>query len=400
MAESGRAPQSASSEVTPQPTPASEAPSAPLQRQMSFLRDAHSGAASEEKLMQLGLPYEVAKLVAQESKQIARRIFLLDNSGSTAVCDGKILDDVNGKKLWRRCSRWDEIKHMALNHAKWSTEFGVPAEFVLLNTFSGGGALQEGMDFLMVDPTKDNAEEQVAAVQRLLDNTGPRGCTPVTERLRRIREQLQPQAMELARNGQQVIVVLVTDGLPSPDGRRIEHEPLIQELRRYSMDLPAHLVVRLCTDDDKVADFYNQVDAEVELQLEIVDDMKAEAQECYRSGNRFVVYSELLQLLREGGTFLKILDLVDERRLEPMEVALFCQLIIRKPDDPPLPSDPKEFLVEVHRQLSQCQDVYDVLYQRWGPPLRFNEVEKAVLSKGRGCDDLIQRECGSQCTLM
>lgn len=387
------------SEEPSAPSPASEAASAPLQRQMSVLRDAHSGAVSEERLVQLGLPYEVAKLVAQESKQIARRIFVLDNSGSTATMDGKILDDVNGRKSWRRCSRWDEIKHMALNHARWSKEFGVPAEFVLLNTFSGGGALQEGMDFLMVDPTKDNVEEQVAAVQTLLDNTRPRGPTPVTEMLRRIREQLQPQAMELARNGQQVIVVLVTDGLPSPDGRRIDHDALIQELRRYSMDLPAHLVVRLCTDDDKVADFYNQVDAEVELQLEIVDDMRGEAQECYQAGNRFVVYSELLQLLREGGTFLKILDLVDERRFEPMEVALFCQLIVRKPDDPPLPTDPNEFCVELQRQLSKCEDVYDVLYQRWGPPLRFNEVEKAVLSKGRGCDDL-HRDCGSPCTFM
>jgi len=85
-----------------------------------------------------------------EEKKIGLRLFLLDNSGSTDQMDGHYLEELpNGAVASHACSRWEEIKHMALEQAKWNDVVGTPCEFILLNPV--GGPLKEGRDFLRTD---------------------------------------------------------------------------------------------------------------------------------------------------------------------------------------------------------------------------------------------------------
>jgi len=150
------------------------------------------------------------------------------------------------------------------------------------------------------------------------------------------------------------------------------------------------VVVRLCTDDDDTVDFYNRVDEEVELQLEIIDDIYGEAKETWNAGNRFFTYSPLIHRLREGGTFLRIFDLLDERRLEPMEVMLLCQILCRRTaDDGPLPASIEEFVQEVRQRLPELPKVYSPISQRMAPAVLIDEVEWAMKPKSE-----IKRQCG------
>jgi len=180
------------------------------------------------------------------------------------------------------------------------------------------------------------------------------------------------------------VLVIVTDGLPTSgyhhlSGEQAQRE-LANELRRIGNDLPVHLVVRLCTDEDAVVDFYNSIDEEVELQLEVIDDMQSEAKEIYKSHNRWLVYSPLVHKIREGGTFLKLFDLLDERALTPMEICLFCQYLLRRsPDEPPLPSEPHAFCQAVKQRALELPRVYDALRGCMSPPVLSDEVEYAVL---------------------
>jgi len=327
----------------------------------------------------------LANLLVEEDASIAMRIFLLDNSGSTAHPDGCIMTErPDGSMMKRRCTRWEEIKQLSLKQAEWNIKLGTPCEFVLLNPAARGEQLEEGIDFVRTSPDEGDGEAQLANLAKMLNSTSPKGTTPLSDRLRKIYARIAPEARDLARLGQKIVLVIVTDGLPTSGYHHMSGvEPkreLTMELRRIGQDLPVHLVVRLCTDEDDVVDFYNSIDEEVELQLEVIDDLESEAKEIYRNHNRWLVYSPLVHLIREGGTFMKLFDLVDERALTPMEVCLFCQLLLRQtPDDPPLPSEPKEFVAAAKRRAAQMPSVYDPLRGRMSSPVLADEIECAVL---------------------
>jgi len=161
--------------------------------------------------------------------------------------------------------------------------------------------------------------------------------------------------------------------------------------------LPIHQVVRLCTNESSVVNFYTSLDEEMEVELEVIDDMQGEAKEIQSVGNRWLVYSPLIHRLREGGTFLKVLDLLDERRLEPMEVCLVCQLLLRpSADDPPLPTEPEEFCQAARELLPRLPRVFCPLRLAMLPPVDINELECSVLQRGklrRSCGDCEVRYC-------
>merc|ERR1719271_1075295 len=146
--------------------------------------------------------------------------------------------------------------------------------------------------------------------------------------------------MEMAQNGQRVVLVIATDGLPtsafSGVSSEVEKRRLTDALKRLGFELSAiigMIVIRLVTDDDDVINFYNDVDKEVELPLEVIDDLMNEAKEIRSQGNSWLAYSPLLHKIREGGNFVKLLDLLDERRLTPTEVSVFVQLLLRREQD-------------------------------------------------------------------
>merc|ERR1711904_123620 len=118
---------------------------------------------------------------------------------------------------------------------------------------------------------------------------------------------------------------------------------LVQILKRLGFELSVFIVIRLTTDNDSVVDYYNQVDAELELPLEVIDDIKSEAKEIRSQGNGWLTYSPLLHQIREGGTFVKLLDLLDERRLTPAEVCVLVQLLLRQEQEEPMPRSAENF---------------------------------------------------------
>ena len=61
--------------------------------------------------------------------------------------------------------------------------------------------------------------------------------------------------------------------------------------------------IRLCTDDDDVVNFYNDLDEQIELSLEVLDDYVGEAQEVYEF-NSWLNYGLPIHRLREFGKFV------------------------------------------------------------------------------------------------
>jgi len=205
------------------------------------------------------------------------------------------------------------------------------------------------VDFARVDAHNSDARPQIAALKQMLDNSGPGGPTPITARLQEIQRRVRAERSDLLAAGQRVVLVIATDGVPTSTWHCHSNakNELVQTLRMLLNELPLNVVLRLCTDDSGIADFYNDVEKDLELFFDVLDDHLGEAREIAQQGNGWFTYSPEIHRLREGGTFVKIFDLLDERRLTPAEASLLAQLLLRQDGQAPLPEDPEEFCAAV-----------------------------------------------------
>lgn len=338
------------------------------------------GNESQEQLrlglQEMGVPAGLATQLAQEDRRIGLRIYLLDNSGSMCNYDGKLLEEQPGGRLQMRgCSRWEEICSFARDHARWNLSTGVPAEFMLLNGASraAGVAPVEGQDFVRVERSRPAAVDDL---DRLLRNTPPRGGTPITQRLREIGALIAAEAHSLASKGQIVYLTLATDGLPTTLQGQDDCQNMVEELKRMANSLPLQMVIRLCTDDVKVVEFYNRIDEEYELPLDILDDFAGEAQEIAAAGNGFFTYTPIIHRIREAGTLFKLLDSVDEQRFNETEVRRFVELL--SPSDLAAAPSHRDFVQKVLELLRHSKSVFDPISGRMQPFLNIRQIKRSL----------------------
>jgi hypothetical protein len=132
----------------------------------------------------------------------------------------------------------------------------------------------------------------------------------------------------LRQDGTKVVVVLATDGLPTDSHGQCDittKREFTQALRSLE-GLPVWIVVRLCTDEDDVVEYYNNLDAQLELSIEVLDDFTQEAKEVCAK-NAWLNYALPLHRCREMGYFNRLFDLLDERLLSLEELREFLFLL-------------------------------------------------------------------------
>jgi hypothetical protein len=343
-----------------------------------------------EGMVEMGVPRGLAEQLAQDDVRIGKRIYLLDNSGSMNASDGNMLSDGGaGRIVSRPCTRWEEICSFAEDHARWNLAVGTPCEFMLLNSLGRGPSVvpQEGRDFVTIDRSAGDDSGQMRSLDMLLKNNGPRGVTPIAERLEEIRLRLHAEAEELARRQQMVFLTIATDGLPtspwSGQSTSRDQEEMVSALRRLCAELPVQLVIRLCTDEDSTVAFYNKIDDELELPLDILDDFASEAKEISDKGNGFFAYTPLLHRIREAGTLCKLLDNLDETQFTPRDARKMVELLSN--DATPLRGGTdRQFIQRVEKMLASAKPVYDPVKQRMTPSVNVNRLRVTMKVGFRG----------------
>jgi hypothetical protein len=309
------------------------------------------------------------------------RVWVVDNSGSMNKNDGHrlVATKKNGQVKLIECTRWQELKETIEYHVQMAALIQAATTFRLLNN---PGMHVGPQEFSVAERGIDSniIEDDVALARRVMSNASPTGVTPLTSHLQAIRQRLIMDADELNSRGERLTVVLATDGLPTNEqgiGGYQERNEFTEALRSLQ-GLPVWIVIRLCTDEDDVVEFYNSIDDQLELSIEVLDDFIGEAQEVH-SKNPWLLYSLPLHRMREMGTPHRLFDLLDERRFTKAELREFCFMLFGSGqfdgiEDPDV--DFTAFLKGLDGLLKTQQEQWCPIKKKKKPILDLHEMNK------------------------
>jgi hypothetical protein len=171
----------------------------------------------------------------------------------------------------------------------------IPTEFRLLN----------GSEPILIGGGLDRADEGYAILKSIFDGQ-PRGGTPLCKHVKDVIAKIRTKEAELRSSRRKACVVICTDGISS-DG------DLLTAMKPFET-LPVWLVIRLYTDDKKVVEYWNEIDHQLEVELDVLDDFASEAEEVV-AANPFITYGLPLHRMREFGLYAKEFDILDSANL-------------------------------------------------------------------------------------
>ena len=205
------------------------------------------------------------------------------------------------------CTRWQELTEGLKFHAGFARAAQAPTEFRLLN---GSAPICIG--------NHDHEENERFDLLMSQFDQSPSGGTPLCRHIREVTEQIRLLEPQLRAKGQKACVIIATDG-ESSDGDIIT---AMQPLRA----LPVWVVVRLCTDEDRIVEYWNNIDSQLELDMDVLDDLCGEAGEVSQN-NSWLTYAEPMHRLREFGVLIKEIDMMDSNKLSLDQIRRFCSIM-------------------------------------------------------------------------
>lgn len=281
--------------------------SAPMATSLGTNFSQYDEVAAKEYLSSCKWPVGLQHTFLRNLSKIPIRYFVCDDSGSMSTSDGHRLVHNNGNSKFVSCTRWNELTAALQFHASLAKAAKAPTQFRLLN----------GAPPIMIGDGTDYDNSKFQSFLSILQSS-PSGGTPLCRHIREIIQEITAIAPQLRAQGQRACVVIATDG-ESSDGN-------VADALRPLKDLPAWVVIRLCTDEDRIVDYWNNIDNDLELDMDVLDDLEGEAKEI-AAVNPWLNYAEPMHRLREFGIPIKEIDLLDESTLSPDQVRFFCSLL-------------------------------------------------------------------------
>lgn len=341
-----------------------------------------------EQLVAQGYTRGHATSLAQTIKSFPLRIWVVDNSGSMQKTDGHRFVQTKRTQDIKvvNCSRWNEIKDCIEYHAQMAAALEAPTTFRMLNDPACGPNTQQfGIAENSLDPGV--LHEEVDRAITIMKTAQPGGVTPLVQHVEEIAQSVRELEPQLRADGCRVVIILATDGLPTDErgygGAAIQGKFL--EALRGLEGLPVWVVIRLCTDEDSVVDYYNDLDGQLELSLEVLDDFLEEAKEV-DVHNPWMNYGLPLHRLREMGYHHRIFDLMDERPFTHEELREYCSLMLmdnkKVTDELPDPSaDWNEFSKTVKDLLKKQKGQWNPIKKKVTPWVDLKKMDKIYSGK-------------------
>ena len=232
--------------------------------------------------------------------------FIVDDSGSMSISDATRFVKQGTKMVPTTCSRYAELQDSITFHASLANSAKVPTTFRLLNN---------APPIVIGGPT-DNGSAYGRLLQAL--DLPPSGGTPLCAHVRDFVEEVGRQAATLRAEGKRAKLIIATDGEPSDGNLAAAMAPL--------KSLPVLIVIRICTNEKKVVDYWGALDKDVELSMDLIDDLNSEAEDV-TDLNPWLFYSEPIQRFREAGSQVREMELLDEVKFTADQIRNFCILL-------------------------------------------------------------------------
>lgn len=81
--------------------------------------------------------------------------------------------------------------------------------------------------------------------------------------------------------------------------------------------------MRLCTEEFQVVDYWNNIDNQLELDIDVLDDQLGDAKQVQQH-NGWLTYGEPLHRMREFGASMKEMDIIDESAVSSEQMRIIC----------------------------------------------------------------------------
>ena len=282
-------------------------------------------------------------------ESISLRYFICDDSSSMNTEDGTMLLKVGKKYKSVDCSRWSEIGECLKFHINLSRQALARSQFRFCNSGSP----------VMIGDHKGNAnlkKAEEAGYQSLLQrlNGHADGTTPLCKQVNEVIEDIRAKEEQLRRDGKLAVVIISSDG-EATDG------DVMRSLQPLS-SLPVNLVIRLCTGDQKVIDYWSGLET-FKFTFDILDDIAREAEEVFRV-NPWLTYAEPLHRIREFGVPHDLIDQLDNGLLSLPHLRMICHLIYGGEDMPDPVNDWSAFVARVKAENRKNPLVWNPLTQQ------------------------------------
>jgi hypothetical protein len=164
---------------------------------------------ADKFLSKYSWPKGLREIVIRGCRKVPLRFFLVDDSGSMIINDGKRLVSQGNTARLIKCTRWAELTESMLFLAELSESLQVVSDFRLLN----------GADPVLVGLGDDDGES--LRFFREVLNESPAGPTPLCTHIEAIVQCISSVEQELRANNQKAVVMIATDG-ESSDGNVAE----------------------------------------------------------------------------------------------------------------------------------------------------------------------------------
>ena len=277
-------------------------------------------------LVEEGYTEGLIQALERNKRALPLAIWVVDNSGSMANRDGhRLVPAGNGNYKVVHSTRWAEMQQTVDYQAQLAARLQKATVFRLLND---PGCVCGPQQFSVAERGRDCLDEDLAVATSTIHNASPTGATPLVQHVREIVNNVSALQESLRRDGTKVAVILATDGIPTDDQGYTNDlvKSQFAKALRSLRGLPVWIVVRLCTDEESVVNYWNDLDANLELNLEVLDDFTAEAKEVHEH-NKWLNYSLPLHRIRETGFHDPVFDLIDERPLTKEELFGFFRIL-------------------------------------------------------------------------